>query len=56
MGILWFILGIIYACGAMITYNKFTDSTKFEKCWFAVLWPCIAPLYGIYKLQNICRK
>lgn len=44
----------IYILGMFITYDVIENwnKTNFEKIWFSVVWPVLAPLYIIHWLYN----
>lgn len=44
----------IYILGIIITYDviKNWNNTNFEKIWFSIVWPILAPLYIIHWLYN----
>ncbi len=53
-----FIVALVWVFVAIATYyiidNSFEegDAKKWEKVWYAAVWPCTAILYGIHWLHN----
>ena len=54
----WIILALVWALGALVAYpviDKKTDdedTEKWEKMWYAAVWPCTAILYLIHLIHN----
>lgn len=55
---IWIILALVWALGALIAYpviDKKTDdedTEKWEKVWYAAIWPCTLLLYCIYAVRR----
>lgn len=55
---IWIILALVWALGALVAYpviDKKTDdedTETWEKMWYAVVWPCTAILYLIHLIHN----
>ena len=44
----------LWVIGTIIAYHfiKNWNKNKFEKIWFSIVWPVLAPLYIIHWLYN----
>ena len=52
--IYWIIVLVVWLIGILVTYQitkKWENNTKFEKVYFACLWPLMIPLYIIHWLH-----
>lgn len=54
---MWYLIILaIWIIGIFIAYNKFMkywdSQSKFERVYFAIIWPLVLPLYVIHYLHN----
>ena len=54
----WIIVALVWIIGGLISYECVfkkwdeDDATKFEKIWYAVVWPMVLLLYLVHVLHN----
>ena len=52
----WLVILIVWLIGILVAYNftkKWDNKSKFEKIYFAIIWPILLPLYVIHFLHNL---
>ena len=54
--IVWVIALVIWVVGIFVAYNKFMkhweNQSKFERKYFAIIWPLVLPLYLVHWIHN----
>lgn len=54
----WIIVALVWIIGGLISYEYVfkkwdeDDASKFEKAWYAVVWPMVLLLYLVHVLHN----